>query len=64
LTWSRGTSGRRAAILRSETRAVLAANAAADDLRYVRKAGKSLAAVFIECLNRAAEIGAAVDPVS
>jgi hypothetical protein len=28
------------------------------------KAGESLAAEFVECLNRAAEIGAAVDPVS
>jgi hypothetical protein len=28
------------------------------------KAGESLAAEFVECLNRTAEIGAAVDPVS
>jgi hypothetical protein len=28
------------------------------------KAGESLATEFVECLNRAAEIGAAVDPVS
>jgi hypothetical protein len=28
------------------------------------KAGKSLAAEFVECLNRTAEIGAAVDPAS
>jgi hypothetical protein len=27
-------------------------------------AGESLAAEFVECLNRTAEIGAAVDPVS
>jgi hypothetical protein len=28
------------------------------------KAGESFAAEFVECLNRASEIGAAVDPVS
>jgi hypothetical protein len=27
-------------------------------------AGESLAAEFVECLNRTAEIGAAVDPIS
>jgi len=33
-------------------------------LRRVLKAAESLAADFVECLNRTGEIGAAVDAVS
>jgi len=37
---------------------------AADELRRVLNAAGSLAADFVECLNRPAEIGAAADAVS
>ena len=67
------TSGHRAAILRSEAcdylRGFCPANAAADELReialaVVAEAAESLAADFIECLNRTTVIGAAVAAVS
>jgi hypothetical protein len=40
------------------------ASVAADELRRVVNAAGSLAAGFVECLNRTAEIGAAGDAVS
>src|SRR6516162_7894856 len=54
LTWSRGTSGHRAAILRSENTTM---NGTRGKCRCRRialrlKAGGSLAAEFVECLNR------------